>query len=66
MNFSFKRNSLVFATSDVYLACALEACDFFLRSNGGGDCITSWGICYPLLTPSPKGGYMVPSEPLVE
>ena len=41
MNFSFTRDSLVFATSDVYWACALEAYDFFPRSSGGGDYITS-------------------------
>ena len=34
--------------------------------GGGGDHITSWGICCPLLTPTPKGGCMMPLEPLVE
>ena len=60
MNYSFTRNSLVFATLNVYRACALEACDFFPRSGGKGDCITSWGICCPLLTPTLDGGFMVP------
>ena len=41
MNFSFIRNSSIFATSDVYQACALETCDSFPRSSGGGDHITS-------------------------
>ena len=66
MNFSFTRNSSIFATLNLYWACALEICDSFPRSGGGGDYITSWGICYPLLTPTPKGRCMVPTEPLVE
>ena len=41
MNFSFTRNSLVFATSIVDRAYALETCDSFPRSGGGGDRITS-------------------------
>ena len=65
MNFSFTRNSSVFVTSYVYWACALETYDSF-PGLGGGDHITSWGICCPLLTPTPKGGCMVPPEPLVE
>ena len=44
----------------------LKTCDSFPRSGGGSDCITSWGICCPLLTPTPKGGCMVPLEPFVE
>ena len=66
VNFSFTRNSPVFATSDVYWAYALETYESFPRSSGGGDYITSWGSCCPLLTPTPKGGCMVPLEPLVE
>ena len=66
MNFSFTRNSSVFATSDVYWACALETCGSFPKSGGGSDHTTSWGICYPLLTPTPKDGCMVPLETLVE
>ena len=66
MNFTFTRNFVVFATLDVYWACALETRDSFPRSDGGGARITSWGICYPLLIPTPKGGCMVPSELLVE
>ena len=41
-------------------ACVLETCDFFPRPGGGGDSITSWRICCPLLTPTLKGRYMVP------
>ena len=41
MNFSFTMNSSVSTTLDVYWACALEACDFFYRSGGGGGCIIS-------------------------
>ena len=63
MNFSFTRNSLVFVVSYIYWAYALETCDYFPRS-GGGDRITSWGICCPLLTPTPKGGCMVPPPSL--
>ena len=66
MNFSFTRNSLVFALLDVYWACALETCDFFPKSGGEGDCITSRGICHPLLTPTLKGGCMVPPKSLIE
>ena len=47
MSFSFKRNSLVFATSNVYWACALETCDSFPRSGSGGDHITSWEFVVP-------------------
>ena len=65
MNFSFTRNSSVFATLDVYWACALETCVSFPKSGSGSDRITSWGICSPL-TPTPKGGCMVPLKPLVE
>ena len=62
MKFSFIRKSYsVFITLDVYWAC-----DFFLRSGDGGGCITSWGIYSSLLTPTPKGGCMVPLKPLVE
>ena len=28
-------------------ASALEACDFFPKSSGGGDCITSWDFIVP-------------------
>ena len=47
MNSSFTRNSSVFVTSNVYWACALETCDSFPRLGGGGDYITSPGICCP-------------------
>ena len=66
MNFSFTRNSSVFATSNVYWAYALETYDSFPRSGSGGDRITSYRICCLLLTPTPKGGCMVPPELLVE
>ena len=62
MNFSFTMNSSVFATLDVYWARALEACDFFPRSGGGGGCLTSWRICCPLL-PFTHIGCMMPLEP---
>ena len=41
MNYSNSRNSSVFSTSNVYWAYALKACNFFPRSGGEGDCITS-------------------------
>ena len=63
MNFSFTMNSSVSTTSDVYLAHALETCDFFPRSGGGGGNITSWRICCPILPFSPTSDCMMPPEP---
>ena len=40
MNFSFTRISLVFATSNIYWTCALEACNLFPRS-----CVFSTSKC---------------------
>ena len=40
MNFSLM-NSSISATSNVYWARALDACDFIPRSGGSGSCIIS-------------------------
>ena len=63
MNFSFTMNSSVSATLEVYSARALEACDLFPKSGGGGGYITSWKICCPLLFFSHAGGCMMLLEP---